>query len=364
MAAAPAPGPDYTLRGHEAAVNCICFVDSGTLVSGSVDGELRIWQLNSRRGIAYSTAHAESVISVATFEDMNGTTTSANKFISSGRDECVKVWDIERMTEPIAVLHTGARHFCNIAVNTGSTSGDQHALLASPCADEHRALIWDIRSGSVGMTVHTSKEKGTITTLHLATEHSSYNLFVGHEDGTLSLFDLRMGTMHDSLSNKNDIKNNKKEAEASFELQIMNSPESLEMHDKQPLMAMDLSRDGRTLITGAADTSLVKLHSDDHIDLISTRFCSEKITKNIATLPETGTSSVKIRTDDRIAITGHWDGTARIWDVKKKMKPLAVLTHHRESVFAVAFKDGIFATASKDSVIALWSVYANTFKSK
>lgn len=44
----------------------------------------------------------------------------------------------------------------------------------------------------------------------------------------------------------------------------------------------------------------------------------------------------------------------------RKLKPLAILKHHTESVFSLDFSpdSALLASASKDHKIALWSVYA------
>lgn len=58
--------------------------------------------------------------------------------------------------------------------------------------------------------------------------------------------------------------------------------------------------------------------------------------RDYATLTHPGTSSVHYRCDGKIFVSGHWDGTVRVWE-SKSMKQLAVLQHHKSTVCAVAF---------------------------
>ena len=49
-------------------------------------------------------------------------------------------------------------------------------------------------------------------------------------------------------------------------------------------------------------------------------------------------NQVAVRLDGRIAATAGWDGTVRLFDLRKELRPLAELRHHRNgAVHAVAF---------------------------
>lgn len=125
------------------------------------------------------------------------------------------------------------------------------------------------------------------------------------------------------------------------------------------------------------------------------------------TLAVIGTSCVRYRPDGRLLVSTHWDYTVRIYD-QKRLKPLAILRHHRDSVYAVDFAEedahssvynstagdeiapgtetnviangeveegvysadvkskqfsrSVFATASKDCTIAVWDVFADSYQ--
>lgn len=75
------------------------------------------------------------------------------------------------------------------------------------------------------------------------------------------------------------------------------------------------------------------------------------------TLTNEGLNCVCIRLDGKLFLTGGWDSRVRLFSCKK-LSPLAVLTHHTQSVQALAVSsDNVFAVGSKDSLISVWQLY-------
>jgi WD40 repeat protein len=65
MASLPPPLPFAVLRGHRDGVNSVSFcVDNVGLLSGSLDGEVKLWDLQIRRPILSFVAHQTSILSV------------------------------------------------------------------------------------------------------------------------------------------------------------------------------------------------------------------------------------------------------------------------------------------------------------
>ncbi|ANN19410.1 hypothetical protein SD37_29845 [Amycolatopsis orientalis] len=71
-------------------------------------------------------------------------------------------------------------------------------------------------------------------------------------------------------------------------------------------------------------------------------------------------NSAALRGDGRVMVTGSWDQTAKLWDVKDPYHPseLATLSGHTANVNSVAFSadGGAVATAGWDKTARLWNV--------
>jgi WD40 repeat protein len=182
---------------------------------------------------------------------------------------------------------------------------------------------------------------------------------------------------------------------------------------ESPVMAMDLSPDGQTIITGSSDKAIHRTSLRYHIPADSAERISDGLSRvedsvscssftsqrlDSADLPKEGTaasdmihhmpsliltltvplnsnainsciligtSSIKYRCDGRLLVSGHWDNSVRVWEAKtSRLKPLAVLNHHRDCVFAVdiAPTGKEFLSGSKDGTIAVWDLYADNVR--
>ena len=77
-----------------------------------------------------------------------------------------------------------------------------------------------------------------------------------------------------------------------------------------------------------------------------------------------GLSSVLVREDGKILVTGGWDGRLRVfsWLKPHKLKPLAVLQFHQEAVTSLSScgSDGgkhLLVAGGKDGKISVWDIY-------
>jgi guanine nucleotide-binding protein subunit beta-2-like 1 protein len=76
------------LRGHNHFVSDICITSDGNYaLSGSWDGSLRLWEINSGRCIRQFVGHKKDIMTVAI-------SPSNRQIISGARDKSVKLWNI------------------------------------------------------------------------------------------------------------------------------------------------------------------------------------------------------------------------------------------------------------------------------
>ena len=215
------PRPFAVLRGHTECVNCVSFVAPALLVSGSVDGKLNAWNLETRRSHHTCFPHGENSI-LSTSPILHD-----GKVITAGRDGTIRIlaFDEGDALKEIAQFRSGCHHFCNTV--TDRNHWDRNTII-SPYEDESSICIWDIRckksvhrlvsdtSSKDGMTNSlvyttswhfddfargtTAKNKLEILTDNSTTVHNFTDIcsssshaiaFVGYESGNVSGYDLR-----------------------------------------------------------------------------------------------------------------------------------------------------------------------------
>jgi WD40 repeat protein len=359
----PPPCPVTVLRGHKEAVNCVAFLSEDCLSSGALDGQVKVWDLTSRRAQASWDAHrGHSVLSVCSMS-------TRKSVVSCGRDGYVRIWDVTQLANnnstdtALSSLQTGSRHFCNACGDSSQIDPD---TVVTPSSEESDVLIWDLRTGKREAAIKGNEGRGMLSSLVLRSiavgneadinlgAHDAdaggglveYNamLVAGYEDGSICCYDLR------TLKALCDIK----------------------VHS-EPVMALDMSPDGRRVSCGGASRQIVRCRFRQASATTASTSASPSPSTSTATtasleqletheLPVEGTACLRYRCDGRIFASAQWDGTIRIFDAK--VKPLAVLRHHRQSACGVDFSPhgGLLATASKDATVAVWDVFADTVK--
>lgn len=339
------PGPDFVLRGHNESVNALCFLSSNILSSGSGDGEIKLWNMGSRRTLATLVGSKTSSIQSLSF------IREKNIMLSCSRDGYVNVWDASRCQSETSIESTlsfycGAVHFCNAC---SDRSQEDSNTIITPSREESQIIIWDLRVGSgqgngeekggvkskaVGC-IDTNDSYGMLTALHYNSklspaidtskvENCSGSLFAGFESGNITSYDLRTRRPVGQFCDHTE--------------PVMALDTHVPSHGKFPI----------NIVSGGAGKNLYLHQQSD-----------SKTKTRSALMRKPGVGCTKIRNDGRILVSGHWDNSVRIFSTKK-LKPLAIMRHHIESVYSADFmmEQPIFATGSKDRTIAIWSLFA------
>ncbi|KAK1939405.1 Guanine nucleotide-binding protein subunit beta-like protein 1 [Phytophthora citrophthora] len=338
------PEPLGVLRGHGAPVNSVGFLSASTIVSGAGNGAVKIWDLKTRRELATNpTAHSKAGVLHVTA--LRGTATSESKFVSQGRDGFVKLWDVQSFStaaEPLSKFYCGSYSFTKFATLRwpGDIVASSANLVVCPSSVDNKLLIYDIRgnssSPSLAFTVSDAAAKrGMCVSLALfdssiaqsengAGGNMQTYIAAGFEGGQLAIMDLRSG------------------GKVACEATVAQSANAL--------LSFDVARDGRSAICGSSGEELYSANFDVASYTLRSR--------SFFSCTTGGFSSVCIRGDQRIVATAGWDHRVRLFHVRK-LKPLAVLKYHSESVFALDFSsdNALLASCSKDHKIALWSIY-------
>lgn len=112
----PPPDPIGVLRGHKTSVTALAFYGPSLLLTGDLDGELKVWDVVKRRCLISARVHnpAAGVIGIGV-SCMLG-----NKILSQGRDGTVKCWELVEGSlsrQPLLTIHTDAYHFCKLSLS-------------------------------------------------------------------------------------------------------------------------------------------------------------------------------------------------------------------------------------------------------
>ena len=164
-----------TFKGHKNAISSVAFdARGGMLASGSVDGQVKLWDIPNGK-LLQTLQHQRAVRSVV-FDPEGGMLASA------GDDGAVKLWEAQssRLLKTFAAHETGAR---TVAF------AEQGRTLASG-GDDRAVKVWDTRSGKLLRTIQTEG----LQVLSVAFEWSGVTLAVGSTN-TVTLWNAQTGDL-------------------------------------------------------------------------------------------------------------------------------------------------------------------------
>ncbi|MBN1123118.1 MAG: protein kinase [Anaerolineae bacterium] len=293
------PSARRRLVGHEGWVMSVAFSpDSHLAVSGSSDGALFLWNLNTGEIVRQFEGHDGRV---------SGVVFSANgqRVLSSSNDGTLALWDVD----------TGAqiRRFegHSAAVNAVAISPDgRYALSAS---SDNTIILWDIDTGAVVRQMEGHSD----VVNDVAFAPDGQTALSASADATLILWDIPTGES----------------------LRVFSG------HDAS-VQAADISPDGQTALSGDANGSMLLWE-----------LSTGEILRHYA--PTDSIHDVAFSPDGQQAVTGTGKADPRVivWDVATGAQ-LQNYSVHTDAVRSVAFNnDGSqIISASADATLILWDL--------
>ncbi|GAA5936391.1 hypothetical protein JCM1841_002926 [Sporobolomyces salmonicolor] len=395
------PLPSYILRGHAVPVSALRFSACGRfLYSGDTDGFLAVWDLKTFRPKLFWKAHEGGLLSIEEMGHGLLTHARDNlvhyfSLHPSTADPSAVVVDLQRGAatavpspaspspgiEPVWSMAVNAMNFCRISVlelSPGSSSAkgkgkavEAEGLVAVPSltkddfVDIFHIPLKDRAHRSIGVDAFPIGHKtGTVMALHLFLHDSSpshfrssqpassletssstpstlrssainpqLHLLIGYESGQLALF--RFTPTANFTRPPVEADN-----AASFDMPLkgkkVDESEGWELvwHEKghrDAVMSLATSSDTRFAWTVGADHFICKYRV---WDINEEESLLPRI--HVEATPSPGKAAVAVRSDGRILGTAGWDGEARLYSAKT-LKPLAVLSQHRQSLQALDF---------------------------
>ncbi|CAI2173318.1 15885_t:CDS:2, partial [Funneliformis geosporum] len=322
--------PIYIFRGHKDQINHLEFYQNNTrLISGDAGGIIIIWNMKTMRPTLQFKAHNEGILKCLFLN---------NKLISHGRDNLLKVWKIDRnslnddkrvITEEKIVeikddddepkleksLSVNSLNFCKFDY-CFKGENDQDILIALPSSKESAAIdVWNLSNQKRILGFDGKREIGYCMAIKLfqhPTNKSEYLILSAFENGGVILW-----SFSSNKSKDDDVD------EEWFSERLW----SVKQH-KETVLALDVSKNRKFAISTAGDNKIVKYNFNEDFE-------KEPLINSI-TIKSVGIADIKIRTDSKIFATAGWDSKIRVFS-SKSMKPLAILSYHKESVYSLAF---------------------------
>lgn len=320
--------------------------DSRLLAAGSLDGKIRVWQVEDGELALTLEGHTDAVTSVR-FSPQD------SALLASGsNDDTVRLWRLDGNGEPLFILegHTDD-------VNTVAFSGGG-ALLASG-SDDASIRLWQVDDGALLNTM----EGHTRGVLSVAFAPDAVSLVSGALDGTVRLWQVEDGALLNTLAGHSAVvmsvafsPNGVQVASGSLDgtIRLWQAEDGALLNilagHTGGVIDISFSPDGAVLASGALDGT-VRLWQAASGQLLNTVEGHTRASGSVAFSPPDGATLA----------SGTLDGTTLLWQVADGSLRDA-LKKHRSGVISTAFSpDGsILASGSLDGAIRLWQVTDGT----
>jgi WD40 repeat protein/predicted Ser/Thr protein kinase len=240
----------YTLTEHSASVNCVAISPDGkTLVSGSEDMTSIIWNLKTGEFLQRFGGHSKGVTSVAFHP-------TKQILFTASLDNIIKQWDLKTEKK----THTFSRHLKGVTSLAVSPNGQS---IASGSYD-HTIIVWANHT----LTGH----KGVVRSVAISPDGQT--LVSGSDDGEIKVWNLISGELISTLTGH-----------------------------LGSVLSVAISPDGQTLVSGSQDKT-IKLWN------LST---GEEINSVIRHLD--AVNSLVFSPDGQTIFSGSQDETIKIWRI-------------------------------------------------
>lgn len=291
-----------TLKGHTNTVWTVTISPDGhTLVSGSGDKTIKIWDLDSgqlQRTLSEDTAE---VLSVALSPD--GQTLTSGSYAT---DKAIKIWQLNT-DKPRPTL--------GMASNVWSVALSPDGQTVASSSGDGSIKIWNLHTGALLRTLigHTD------TVWSVAISPDGQTLVSGSKDKTIKIWNLQTGALRRTLKGHSD-----------------------------RVRSVAISPDGQTLVSSSWDKTIKIWNLQTGKLLHNLRGHSNYV------------NSVAISPDSKIIASGSDDETIKLWDLNTG-ELLGTLFGHTGNINCVSFNDDgrVLASSSEDQTIKIWQLQPN-----
>jgi WD40 repeat protein len=247
-----------TLIGHTDAVFSLAMTPDGqTLVSGSGDKTIKIWNLSTGRIKSTLTGHTDVVISCAISKD-------GKTLVTGSGDKTIKIWNLSTgQLKNTLIGHTNG-------VRALAITPDGQTLVSG--SGDNSIKIWNLSTGELKNTLIGHID----TVFSLAITPDGQTLVSGSGDKTIKIWNLSTGQLTNTLTSHTDV-----------------------------VISCLMTPDGQTLVTGSGDNS-IKVWN----------WKTGKL-KNTLTGHTNWVSTLAMTSNGQMLVSGSGDNSIKIWQMPR-----------------------------------------------
>jgi len=284
------------LTGHQSWVTTVAFNPrTATLVSGSLDDSIKIWDLQTGEATNTLHGHPRGVNDIRI-------STKGQVLVSCGDDDTVKVWNLVAGR----LIHTLEGHVRDV---TSVAIGHRGWILASGSKDK-TIKLWKLDKGTPIKTLLGSP--AAVRAIAISPDETC--LFSGGLDNKVRLWDLQSGEMVRFFAGH-----------------------------VSPVNDVAVSRDGLFVVSASKDKTIMLWSVGTGSIIHTLRGHNQEV------------NSVAIAPDNRTIVSGSSDRTIKVWDARTGKLRYTLLGHSNAvNAIAVHRTGRLIASASADKTIRVW----------
>ena len=342
----------HTLTGHDSSINSVSISNDGkTVVSSSDDKTIKVWNLETGTEIGTLTGHDRPIydkpISVSISND-------AKTIVSGSYLGTIKVWNLETGTE----IGTFTGH--DTPIITVSISNDDKTIVSG--SSDNTIKVWNLETGTEIRTLPVRVAGHDNYVYSVSISNDSRTIVSGRNDGTIKVWNLETGTEARTLRGHNagvlsvSISNDEKtivSGSSDNTIKVWNLETGTEIGTLTGhynyVYSVNISNDSQTIVSGSRDNTI-------------------KVW-NMETGTEVGTItghnnyvySINISNDSKTIVSGSRDNTVKVWDMKTGTE-IQTIRGHNSPIISVSISDDsqTIVSSSSDNTIKVWDMETGT----
>jgi serine/threonine protein kinase len=279
--------------GHSDTVWSVAISPDGqTLVSGSEDDTIKVWNLNTGEEIYTINEHSDDVFSVAISPD-------GQTFVSGSGDETIKIWKFATGEE----INTITEH--SSAVFSVAISPDSQFIVSG--SHDKTVKVWKLSTGEKIRTLTEHSE----AVYFVAISRDGHTVASGSNDKTIYVWPKRSLTGHSNSVNHLAISPDGQtlvSCDGDDTIKVWNLNTDEEMYtlseDSDGVSAVAISPDGQTLVSGSSNgkIKLWDISTGEEIGTFTGHF--DQVNALVFSL------------DGQILISASDDSTIKVWRIQ------------------------------------------------